>query len=694
MSTPTLPPRRAVPFDPGATLAEPALVWPGRVAVVLGVTLVAGGWCVIVGRTGWAFGAAIVGGLIAVQTVVFGVRSRARAFVVKDLAVALAPHLGLRAPVQGSVQVRRWSGRWVGVPAKVVLTYGPALLHGGPTWMSDLIAELERHSASKFRVVHHRTRRRRIVVAVHSPAAEAEELPDVVRATKLLHGIFGADARIDVETDADVQQLLQIDVSHAMGTKAARPAVRAAIEQTLTALLPGRWRAHWKLTEDFVRFEVRPMIPTAVARSTAPVKVSELTRIPLAVDEDGNDVVWNLKGSGPHLLVSGKTGTGKTVAINGVVLECARRGWQVWIVDPKRIEFMGLRSWPNVQIVATTVVDQIAVIHQAHETMERRYRQIEHGSDESDFEPLVLVLDEYRNFHRQVMAWWASIKVRGMPSRPPVFDEVAAIAEKGRSGRVHLVLGTQRPDADFLTGSMRDNFDSRLALGRLSPQGAQMMWESPYLGVSTPRNIAGRGTGIAADERVEEVQVLWTPDPRRATRDNAQGDLELLEGLRPAEVCHPALRVELGDETDLEGTAQSDWDRVLDARLVAADPSSTPTLELDPARHDAGPHAIAPDVDIDDEDPGDAHTPSPPDGFEGYGPERLTHAARIDAGDLLCTDDALGIWAVVEAVDIDPADDELVCVSWRDDDGGAGDIAMPSDESVTVRRPLDEQDGA
>lgn len=124
--------------------------------------------------------------------------------------------------------------------------------------------------------------------------------------------------------------------------------------------------------------------------------------------------------------------------------------------------------------------------------MERRYARIESGAaSEDDFELLILVLDEYRDFYAIVAEWYAGIKVTGMPTRCPVLEKLGSLVRKGRSARVHVILGLQRPDADVLGGEMRDNFGTRISLGPLSPQGAMMMWESPHLGVALPGGSPG-----------------------------------------------------------------------------------------------------------------------------------------------------------------------------------------------------------
>jgi len=347
---------------------------------------------------------------------------------------------------------------------------------------------------------------------------------------------------------------------------------------------------------------------------------------------------------------------------------------------------MCMRAWPNVQIVATTVIDQIVTIKAAHDLMQERYARIEAGADESEFEPLGLVLDEFRNFHRSVTSWYASVKVRGMPSKCPVFDWVAAIAEKGRSAGVHIILGTQRADADFMTGSMRDNFDTRTSLGPLSQQGAQMMWDSPFHGVAVPRKIRGRGTAINEDEVVSEVQIPWTPDPRRAFRDEKETDLQVLRALRPQERTHPPLEVRLGSAADEDGAQASEWERVLTASLRTASESgartnassvpSASTREAVEAPPEESDPAVEPLAGLDED-------------YESEAPER---AQRIEPGDLVLVDEDLDQWAVADAVEEDLLDPEQLVIEWRAlDDEDNGSLSVSPSQQLSVRRPLIEE---
>ena len=86
---------------------------------------------------------------------------------------------------------------------------------------------------------------------------------------------------------------------------------------------------------------------------------------------------------------------------------------------------------------------------------------------------------------------------------------------------------------------MRDNFRMRVSMGRLSPQGSMMVFESPVVGTSIPRGCSGRATTINDENRPVEVQTFRTPDPRKAVPGGDEA--ALLDRLRPPAVSHDRL---------------------------------------------------------------------------------------------------------------------------------------------------------
>jgi hypothetical protein len=395
------------------------------------------------------------------------------------------------------------------------------------------------------------------------------------------------------------------------------------------------------------------------------------------------------------------------------------------------VEFLPRRDWPNAQVVAGAIPQHVALIHRAWELMEYRYQLIEAGQARvSDFEPLVVFLDEYAEFRTNLLECYAQIKVRGDPSRPATLAEVASLARKARTARIHLVLSTQRPDAEFLGGEMRDNFGERISMGRLSPQGAMMMWENPAVGVTLPRGCVGRATATNDEGRPVEVQCYRFP-----SLDAPPGSQEqaLVEVLRPPTTRHPRLVIippdadrdpRTGDLAPLtfRDYAQARWALAADrpdldplAAAPAGDPGvgralSSPLASLGltsplPEGRPGGlirpprpPAPVPPAGDLPEtvsSPPGataDVDGGWPDDDYAGYAAATTCRPAALQVGDLIEVEEGSGVWAVVdEPPDDDPSAPGMVAVSWRGDGDESGALSVPDDLPVPVRRPVEEE---
>ena len=642
--------------------------------------------------------------------VAFGVRAQRRAAVRDQLLEALAPLLGLRPPRRTSVVLSRWQGFWSLTPRRVRLSYAPGIADDDEDWGAKVLATVERRLLASYTVSGHDRRRLRLAFTLREERSSSVESALERRAENAVTEMFGPRSKV-TDTEWVAEELVRLEVSHEASVKMASQAARTRIDRTMTTILPGRWRSHWDLIADTVRFELRPSMPTSIPHPAPSDAPEDRYRLPIGVSEDADTISWTLRGAAPHMIVVGKTGQGKTVVITGIVAEAAYRGFKIRICDPKRIEFMGLRPWPNVEIVATSVEDQITTIYRTWEEMEQRYEIIESGLGTEDaFEPVILVLDEYRDFVGMATEWYGSVKRRGMPAKCPVFEKVSSIARKGRTAKIHIVLGTQRPDADFLSGEMRDNFATRASLGRLSPQGALMMWEAAHVGVSVPRGVPGRGTGLIDDDRPGEMQAYWTPDPRRLNPEDHE-NRKILERLLPAETSHPRCTVEQNrsDLVDLDTGELDEWECVINAQLVPVSDDlaqqhplkpTTLTALADPRvagggvpRMDKALSGEAAHVDAIDA-PNSADRDDLDELEEEYTPAQQRRIGNVRAGDLVLVDEELDLWGVVVA-DAEQLEDEtgVMAIEWRsdtDDDGGW--LELPDDDTVTVRRPLDDLD--
>lgn len=683
-------------------------VWYRLAGGLVGAAVLAVGVLGVIGQQGWRWPVAVAAAVTATVAVLLGRRAASRQQLVAQAAMAVAPLLGVRSGLTSPGEVltaRRWRGGLVGAPRRLVVSYPSTFDESDDQVLEAVTETLSRRLDADLLLRQVKPKKQRLVLTARNrkdeeaAAVEADKHPTFARAERTVKEFLGASATV-TPTFAG-EELTAVEVHYDQAVRVASEAWRRAAERNFSTMLPGRWRAHWWLEEDRATFELRPVLPRAVAHEPLPVTGDALHQLPYAVDEDGNVLTWDLKSLSPHFLVVGTTGSGKTVTLDGLIMEITRRGWSVYLVDPKVIEFLGLQGWPGVRTVATSIEEQIVVIMHVLQIMRDRYTAVkEDGADESDFEEVFLVLDEFKIFYKRVSDWWSRNKGRGQPSKCPVFDAVMEIATLGRSAKVRLVLGTQRPDAEWLTGDMRDNFNQRVSMGALSRDGAQMMWGAQHIGVALPRKVSGRATAMNAEGHPVEAQVFWTPDPRKAERHRALADLLVLSKLRPSEdlwAKHPRLRVSVPPIDPEDRDYATAWDCLQHARLVEVReedldgmPALLPAaLDLEQAELDAvSLRKPVPDTaELSDDEPEDELV----DEHAGFGELEEVRVRDLEPGDSVLVDmDGVQLWALVETAEPDIDDEDYVSVTYRTDDDLSMTMVAPESDFVSCRHPLEE----
>lgn len=700
------------------------------IATPVGAGALGAGSVVAAGMTPWSGLMAGAGGCVIGCSALVGVtrvRNLRRRELLDAARLALAATIGRSD--RATLTARSWTGGWVGHPRKLVITYEPGSPSRSPEWNSSLKDALRMRLGAEYQLVKDDPRRCRMSLRAIAPAVGESATPPAtqVRAERAITDLLGATAKVTrVEFAGD--QLRRIHVTHRAGTRLAASGYRVRVERVLSTMMPGRWRAQWDLEGDSVVFEVRPNLPDSVWLPTdMPEDVDDLlrnyekVRIPFAVDEDGEEIVW-VPAQNPQFLITGGTGTGKTSSTHALVGKITQFGWPVWVLDGKRVEFLRFRDWPNVQIVATTIEQQVALVHRVWSLMSERYRLMEEeGLQMEDFEPLVVVLDEWAEFVAGLLEWYGTVKVRGGPAKPPTLRQEASIARLARTARIHLIKTMQRPDVSLMGGQggeVRSNFGQRMSVGRIDPQGAIMMWDSPVVGVTIPRGARQRATATNADGRPVEVQAYRFPS-MTAPLDSEQGQLR--EALRPRTNRHPRLLilppkplVDLDSSVEILPTfwdvAETTWalasdhpelDPVIQGQRVkvgAAGREATSVLAmlgLEGANTrrtgDSSTQTPVPgrpslrlvDVGQDDWEDEDSQRQ-----LDGYGEAELRSPHELTVGDLVETDEGSGVWVVVEEEPEDNVKDpSMVAISWRGDDDSDGVLCVPAGIPIPSRRP-------
>ena len=187
----------------------------------------------------------------------------------------------------------------------------------------------------------------------------------------------------------------------------------------------------------------------------------------------------------PHLLIAGATGMGKSVCINALlisVLYKARPDEVKFImIDPKQVEFTMYNGIPHLLVPVVSDAKQAAgALMWAVEEMERRYnllnslcvRGIDPYNEKVTADPslgeflpkIVIVIDEFADLMLQV--------------KDPVENLVTRIAQKARAAGIHLVIGTQRPSVNVITGVIKANVPSRISCKVMSNVDSKTVLDS------------------------------------------------------------------------------------------------------------------------------------------------------------------------------------------------------------------------
>ncbi len=240
-------------------------------------------------------------------------------------------------------------------------------------------------------------------------------------------------------------------------------------------------------------------------------------KLDFAIGKDivGKAIVDDLS-KGPHFLVAGTTGSGKSVCLNvmivSLIMQYSPEELRLILVDPKGNEFIPYQHIPHLMIdeIITQPKKALAALAWAQEEMEKRYKLLAAMGGVRDIDAynqkiddktprmprIVFVVDELSNLMETCK--------REMEAR------ILSIAQKARAVGIHMVLATQRPSVDIITGTIKGNLPSRIALKVTSFADS-----STILGQGGAEKLLGYGDMLYKNSSMgetERYQGAWITD--------------------------------------------------------------------------------------------------------------------------------------------------------------------------------------
>jgi S-DNA-T family DNA segregation ATPase FtsK/SpoIIIE len=290
---------------------------------------------------------------------------------------------------------------------------------------------------------------------------------------------------------------------------------------------------------------------------------SRTMKIPIFLGKDvaGNPMVVDM-ASMPHLLIAGRTGTGKSVCLNSIIVSMlmTRRPDEVrmLMIDPKMVELTPYKSLPHLMHpVVTDMKKAEAILAWAVEKMEQRYALLAKVGVRHLTQYNALGRDELLRRINPASEEEAAAIPTTMPFIVMIADEIAdmmmtagkeieahiiRLAQKSRAVGIHLILATQKPTVDVITGLIKSNLpariafqvasrtDSRVVLDEMGAERLLGNGDMLFLSPGTSQILRGQGTFLSDDEIGRVMGAIGVSEPQYAAE---------LVNLQPAGAADP-----------------------------------------------------------------------------------------------------------------------------------------------------------
>lgn len=291
----------------------------------------------------------------------------------------------------------------------------------------------------------------------------------------------------------------QIDVYH---VDAEDPATVTQLKKPLAAL-GAVWHCHVAparspIAHFAIEVDARERKTVYTGECLEDVQANPRGRIAVLGEDTNGDVLTVDITKMPHILIAGATGSGKSVCLNTILssliyLHPDPARLQLVLIDPKRVELAPFAALPHLRVpVAETPDEAVRRLAGLCHYMDDRYAQMARrgikNATDAGWAPMVVVIDELADLM--------------LTSRYEAEEHIVRLAQKGRAAGIHLIIATQRPTANVITGLIKSNIPCKIAMTTASIRDSINILD--HKGAET---LTGKGDAILKlPDRVEEIR--------------------------------------------------------------------------------------------------------------------------------------------------------------------------------------------
>ena len=407
------------------------------------------------------------------------------------------------------------------------------------------------------------------------PSDQSDEKMIVEKNLKILERTFesfGVEAKVmpnplvgPAVTKFEIKPAIGVKVSKIVNLSDDIALALAAKDIRIEAPIPGKPYVGIEVPNSKTSFVAFSDVIQAALQSPKPLDV------PLGRDISGNVRLCDISKM-PHLLIAGSTGSGKSVCINGIItsilMKTKPHEVKLMMIDPKMVELNGYNGIPHLLTPVVTNPRKAAqALKKVVTEMEKRYEMFaamgmknidgynahvasynaETGEENPLLPYIVVIVDELADLM--------------MVSSNEVEDAIIRLAQMARAAGIHMILATQRPSVDVITGIIKANVPSRIAFAVSSGTDSRTIIDSSgaekllgrgdmlYIPMGENKPIRVQGAYLT-DEEVERIvefvktqqeveydETMMLPETSEGSSDDPEDDLffEVLEMIRELE---------------------------------------------------------------------------------------------------------------------------------------------------------------